>query len=82
MTDYKKHNKYDIKYNPVVINLPLVKVDQIEKWMYNKVRSVKKVLETGVYPECTASETWNGIRCNDWCDVREFCTQRSKKMGA
>jgi hypothetical protein len=27
-------------------------------------------------PECTADETWNGRRCEHWCEVAHLCHQR------
>lgn len=78
MTDFKKNNTYRIKNNPVVFDIPLVKLDQIEKWLFNRVGKIKRMFETNKYPECTLEETWNGIRCKDWCEVSQFCSQNQK----
>ena len=73
--DFKYGNNYGLDRPAIVIDLPKIKLDVVEKWLTKRVIKVKGVLKTGEYPECTPEETWGGIRCRDWCDVNVMCKQ-------
>lgn len=77
--DFKNNNTYGIPKPAVVIDVPVLKVATIKKWMEVKVGQIQKVLDTGQYPECTNNQMWNGIRCKDWCDVNMLCKQYQRK---
>ena len=39
-----------------------------------KQSKYRKALSSGVMPEkCSDDETWNGVRCKSWCEVRHLC---------
>lgn len=77
--DFKKSNNYGLFKPAVVIELPLIKSESVEKWLDNRVKKIKDVLDTGKFPPCTDEDTWGGRRCKDWCDVNVFCKQCEEK---
>jgi len=59
-----------------IIQIPIIPVDRIEAYVHERIENLlmyEKYPEK--VPDCTPEETWNGIRCNDYCDGSEFCVQ-------
>lgn len=42
-----------------------------EQWIASRIR----LLTAEVPQDCTPKDTWNGVRCKDWCNVAQFCPQ-------
>lgn len=48
--------------------------DEVLARAEQKQNAFAYAMEYGVMPEkCSDEETWNGIRCRDFCEVRHFC---------
>lgn len=74
LRDWKKSRKWDREYpDAPIVRIPIV------KWLPEKQEEFIReriALHTADTPqECSKEETWNGIRCRDWCPVSEFCPQ-------
>lgn len=77
LRDWKKSQRFKKDYPeaPVVV-IP------IEQWLPHKQEEfIRSRIEDHIdLPPryCTKEETWNGVRCRDWCPVAEFCPQYSQ----
>lgn len=57
-----------------LINVPVVQDEMIMGYLENKKSEIEVALDLGTEPRlCDDNENWNGRRCKDYCDVREFC---------
>lgn len=74
LRDWKKSQRWKDNYPQVP-----VKIIPIHKWSHAKQEQfIKSKIEDHMAEtprECTREETWNGIRCRDWCPVSAFCKQ-------
>jgi len=80
VTDFRKNNNYGLDKPVIIIDLPTINNDSMEKWLIKRVKKIKETMDVGKYPECSEEETWGGKRCKDWCDVSSFCKQYRKTV--
>ena len=61
------------------LNIPIYAEAQVERYIFERIEAHEKAREE--LPECTREDTWYGIRCQKFCEARNFCEQyqRSKK---
>lgn len=54
-----------------VIDIPVMPLESVGLWVEGRVREFQQALELADIdlPDCTVEETWNGRRCQRWCDV-------------
>lgn len=46
--------------------------------IFDRVNALNNALSTEDLDTIEECDTWNGRRCEDWCDVRQFCTKAKK----
>ena len=51
----------------------------IKKYLKRKKEMLLDALKNGYAPKCRARETWNGRKCNGYCEVSEICLTLDRK---
>ena len=62
--------------NIYFFKIPMIPDDEIILYFKNKARALFKALEhndINKIQTCTKQENWNGLKCERYCDVAEFC---------
>jgi len=66
------------KHRPIeVINVPLLPLDKVEAYVRERVALLESAstLPDGLLYECSDEETWQGRRCEGYCEGAAFCHQ-------
>jgi len=61
-----------------VIPIPRMDDEEVLQYYRNLQAEVDEAFETGWIRKCNNWESWNGRRCDGWCDVAEACKQMDK----
>ena len=57
-----------------MIEVPFINNEHLEARFIGKRDALSKALETKVLPsKCTDKETWNGVKCESYCSVKDVC---------
>ena len=60
--------------NSYRIDVPFLPDNKVEDYFEFKKASLLSALANGEWQlPCTAEETWEGLRCEEWCEVWEHC---------
>ena len=60
--------------NIYMMTIRFIDDDLILERAERKQTAYRNALATGVMPEkCSDTETWDGVRCQSWCEVRHLC---------
>ena len=63
-----------IDKNIYLIKVPMIDNERLREKFIEKRDLLLKALETGELPEkCNEEETWAGVKCEKYCDVRHNC---------
>lgn len=78
LRDWRKSQRWKDNYpQAAVVVIPM------NRWTHAKqeqfIRGKIQEHTTEVPRQCTKEETWNGIRCKDWCPVSHICPQYNSK---
>jgi hypothetical protein len=64
-----------ITHNTWMIPIPVLPDDAIEIYFDNKQKDLAYAIKNGWTIPCNTEETWEGRRCNGYCDVSHYCPQ-------
>ena len=68
-----------IEERGVIIPIPILPDEEVKTYFDKKQKDLLKALEQGGWSEkCTDEETWNGLKCEKYCAVSEFCQFMNK----
>lgn len=68
--------KTNITKSQYVIKLNKISDHWLKLWFREKQRRITEALANHKLPPlCTPKETWNGLKCERYCDVAEICKQ-------
>ena len=60
--------------NIYLIHIPFMHDDDVKSYFKEKKENLIAALERGDWDyKCSEEETWNGIKCERFCEVKEFC---------
>lgn len=60
--------------NVYTINIPILEDSVVQEYFNKKKEDLFKALEQGHWNEiCTKHENWDGLKCEKYCEVAEFC---------
>lgn len=69
-----------IDFNGTLIPINRISDHWIRRYMRMKYDALMKALETGeMPPPCRKRETWNGRKCEKYCNVQEACMEHETK---
>jgi hypothetical protein len=71
-------DKRGLKNNIYMIDIPLLQNERVLKYYRKLSGEVEKARGTGYVRRCSAWETWNGLRCERFCDVYYDCELMGK----
>jgi len=58
----------------MIVDVPFIKNEYILERAQHKQSAFKEALDKGKEPEkCSDDETWAGVRCQSYCEVRHLC---------
>jgi hypothetical protein len=57
------------------IEVPIAPIAEVKAWVMNRLALIVAHEKGTKYPACTQDETWNGVRCAEYCVASEFCGQ-------
>ncbi len=61
--------------NVYYFNIPILPDAQVEEYFCTKKNALLKALKQGYWNEvCTAQENWDGLKCQHYCEVAEYCS--------
>ncbi len=66
----------------IVFDLPIWSHDEAESYIRQRLElhlAAEREADENL-PECTPQETWNGKRCEHWCEVAALCQQRRRSL--
>jgi len=69
---YIAHNR-GVMLNIYKIPVKILPDDEVKAYFQIKEGSLKVAMEEGWNSPCTAQESWDGIRCERFCDVWNYC---------
>lgn len=73
-------SKRGINQNAVIIPVRRLPDEEVRAYLQVKHDALMKALETGVLPPlCNEQETWQGRKCEAYCNVREACKAQEQK---
>lgn len=63
-----------LEKNIYLIQIPFMDDKIVQSYFFEKKRDLMDALDKGDWDyKCTEEETWNGIKCERFCEVSEFC---------
>ena len=63
-----------IERNIYLVEVPYIHNDHLLEFFKSKRDRLVEALDTKSTPEkCNETETWNGVKCERYCDVRHLC---------
>lgn len=66
--------KYGINKPMNIIKLNKISDHWLKIWFQEKLKRIQNALETRQLPPlCNSKETWNGLKCEQFCDVSHIC---------
>lgn len=79
-TDWQRNKaKFDTKYPPIMAATVEIPLFDPLPYIKDKLFAIRMV-ESGrwLFPSCTATDTWNWVRCDKYCSVSHICDQKAK----
>lgn len=61
--------------NIYYFNIPILPDHEVEEYFETKKQALMKALAQGYWNDvCTAKENWDGLKCQNYCEVAEYCS--------
>lgn len=61
--------------NIYYFNIPILPDQEVEEYFEVKKQALLTAMEQGYWNDvCTAKENWDGLKCQNYCEVAEYCS--------
>jgi hypothetical protein len=61
--------------NIYIIPIPVLDDEYIESYFESKATNLSIALEKGWEIPCSNQESWDGVKCREYCEVWEHCSK-------